>query len=59
MSSGKFLGHMVTRRGTEASPEQIKAIVKLQSPAPLKEVQKLIRRVAALNRIHITFIRQM
>ncbi|KAJ9560505.1 hypothetical protein OSB04_005665 [Centaurea solstitialis] len=48
--AGKFLGYMVTRRGIEASPEQIKAILELQSPRNVKEVQKLTGRVAALNR---------
>ncbi|XP_017256033.2 uncharacterized protein LOC135147082 [Daucus carota subsp. sativus] len=50
VSSGKFLGHMVTRRGIEASPEQIKAIHDLTSPSNMKDVQKLTGRVAALNR---------
>ena len=50
VSSGKFLGHMVTRRGIEASPEQIKAIFELTSPTSVKDVQKLTGRVAALNR---------
>nr|XP_017245120.1 PREDICTED: uncharacterized protein LOC108216789 [Daucus carota subsp. sativus] len=50
VSSGKFLGHMVTRRGIEASPEQVKAIFDLTSPSNVKEVQKLTGRVAALNR---------
>ncbi|KAJ9542262.1 hypothetical protein OSB04_028768 [Centaurea solstitialis] len=48
--AGKFLGYMVTQRGIEASPEQIKAIKEIQSPRNLKEVQKLTGRVAALNR---------
>lgn len=51
VSSRKFLGHMVTRRGIEASLEQIKAIIELQSPTSLKEVQKMIGRVATLNRL--------
>ena len=50
VSSGKFLGHMVMRRGIEASPEQIKAIFELTSPTSVKDVQKLTGRVAALNR---------
>ncbi|XP_074336054.1 uncharacterized protein LOC141673222 [Apium graveolens] len=50
VSLGKFLGHLVTRRGIEASPEQIKAIFKLKSPSNVKDVQKLTGRVAALNR---------
>ncbi|KAJ9539491.1 hypothetical protein OSB04_032224 [Centaurea solstitialis] len=48
--AGKFLGYMVTQRGIEASPEQIKAITEIQSPRNVKEVQKLTGRVAALNR---------
>ncbi|KAJ9557089.1 hypothetical protein OSB04_011703 [Centaurea solstitialis] len=48
--AGKFLGYMVTQRGIEASPEQIKAIIEIQSPRNVKEVQKLTGRVAALNR---------
>ena len=50
MSSGKFLGYMVTKRGIEASPEQIKAIMELESPKTIKDIQKLTGRVAALNR---------
>ncbi|KAJ9536516.1 hypothetical protein OSB04_un000310 [Centaurea solstitialis] len=48
--AGKFLGYMITQRGIEASPEQIKAIQEIQSPRNVKEVQKLTGRVAALNR---------
>ncbi|KAK9071857.1 hypothetical protein SSX86_008287 [Deinandra increscens subsp. villosa] len=48
--AGKFLGYMVTERGIEASPEQIKAILNLKSPSNVKEVQRLTGRIAALNR---------
>ena len=48
--SGKFLGYMVTYRGIEVSPDQIKAIHSLQPPWNPKEVQKLTRIIAALNR---------
>ena len=50
MGSGKFLGYMVTHRGIEVNPDQIKAINNLQSPRNPKEVQKLIGMAAALNR---------
>ena len=50
VSSGKFLGYMVTHRGIEVNPNQIKAINNLQSPQNPKEVQKLIGMMAALNR---------
>ncbi|KAJ9556882.1 hypothetical protein OSB04_011496 [Centaurea solstitialis] len=46
----KFLGYMVTQRGIESSPEQLKAIAEIQSLRNVKEVQKLTGRVAALNR---------
>ena len=41
VGSGKFLGYMVTHKGIELNPDQIKAINKLQSPWNPKEVQKL------------------
>ncbi|XP_057482051.1 uncharacterized protein LOC130768985 [Actinidia eriantha] len=50
VGSGKFLGHLVTRRGIEADPEQIAAIDQLTSPRNAKEVQKLTGMAAALNR---------
>ncbi|KAL0386266.1 UNVERIFIED_CONTAM: hypothetical protein Sradi_3020900 [Sesamum radiatum] len=39
---GKFLGNMVSKRGIEANPEKIEAIMQLQSPKTLKDAQKLI-----------------
>ena len=36
--SGKFLGYMVTHRGIEVSPDQIKAIHNLQPPQNPKDV---------------------
>ena len=50
VGSGKFLGYMVTYRGIEVSPDQIKAINSLQAPRNPKEVQKLTGMIAALNR---------
>ena len=50
MESGKFLSYMVTHRGIEVNPDQIKAINNLQSPQNAKEVQKLTGMTAALNR---------
>ena len=47
---GKLLGYMVTHRGIEVNPDQIKAINSLQPPRNPKEVQKLTRMIAALNR---------
>ena len=50
VGSGKFLGYMVTHRGIEVNPDQIKAINNLQPPRNPKEVQKLTGMIAALNR---------
>ena len=50
VGSGKFLGYMVTHKGIEVNPDQIKAIDNLRSPRNPKEVQKLTGMAAALNR---------
>ena len=50
VGSGKFLGYMVTHKGIEVNPDQIKAINGLQAPWNPKEVQKLMGMTAALNR---------
>ena len=50
VGSSKFLSYMVTHRGIEVNPDQIKAIKSLQSPWNPKEVQKLTGMTAALNR---------
>ena len=44
------MGYLVTRRGIEASPDQIKAILELKSLTSAKQVQMLTGRAAALNR---------
>ena len=49
VSSSKFLGYMVTHRGIETSPDQIKAINNLQPPRNPKEVQKLTGMTTVLN----------
>ena len=38
VGSGKFLGYMVTHRGIEVNPDQIKTINNLRSPRNPKEV---------------------
>lgn len=50
VSLGKFLGHLVSRRGIEANPSKIKAIKALKTPIRVREVQKLNGMVAALTR---------
>ncbi|CAL2226479.1 unnamed protein product [Prunus armeniaca] len=50
VSSGRFLGYLVTQRGIEAHPRQIKTILEMKSPSTVKEIQSLTGRAAALNR---------
>ena len=47
---GKFLGHIVSRRGIEANPNQIATLIDLAEPRDAKQVQHLTRMVAALRR---------
>ena len=50
VSSGKFLGFIVSQRGIEANPDKIQAILDMEPPKNIKEVQSLIGQVATLNR---------
>ena len=50
VSSGKFLGFMVSHRGIEANLNKIQAILDMKPSQNVKEVQSLTGRVAAFNR---------
>ena len=50
VSSGKFLGFMVSHRGIKANPDKIRATLDMKPSQNVKEVQSLTGRVAALNR---------
>jgi len=41
VSSGKFLGFMVSKRGIEANLDKIQAILNMELPKNVKEVQSL------------------
>ncbi|GKV13488.1 hypothetical protein SLEP1_g24490 [Rubroshorea leprosula] len=49
LESGKFIGFMVSRRGIEVNPEKIRAIAEMEPPKSVKDIQRLIGRVAALH----------
>ena len=53
---GKFLGFMVTQRGMEANPIQLRAIMESQTPTSRKEVQQLTGRLETLGRFISHFI---
>ena len=50
VTTGKFLGFMVSQRGIKANPYKIWAIIEMAPPKNVKEVQSLNGKVAALNR---------
>ena len=41
VSSGKFLGFMVSQRGVKANPDKIQATLEMTPPKSIKKVQKL------------------
>ena len=50
VTGGKCLGFLVDKRGIEANPDKIQAILDMYSPKSVKEVQKLAGCVATLGR---------
>ena len=50
ISLGKFLGFLMTKRGIEANPDQIQALLAMSLPRNIHEVQQLTGQIAALNR---------
>ena len=49
VSAGPFLGFMVTQRGIEANPTQLKVILESSAPSSRKGVQQLTDRLASLG----------
>ena len=50
VSVGRFLGFMVTQRGIEANPPQLKAIFQSPAPTSKKGIQQLTGQLATLGR---------
>lgn len=48
--SDKFLGFIIHHRGIGTNPEKVQAIIEMQPPRSIKEVQRLTGKLAALNR---------
>ena len=44
------MGFMVSQMGIEVNPEKVQAIINMDSPWTVKEVQKLTGRIAVFNR---------
>nr|XP_009388298.1 PREDICTED: uncharacterized protein LOC103975116 [Musa acuminata subsp. malaccensis] len=50
VTSGKFLGFIVHERGIDTNPEKVQAIINMQSPRTIKDLQQLNGRLVALSR---------
>ena len=50
VNAGRFLGFMMTKRGIEANPSQLKAILESSTSSSRKEVQRLTGQLASLGR---------
>ena len=50
VSAGKFFGFIVNSRGIEANPDKIKVVLGMLPPSNIKDIQRLIGRIAALSR---------
>ena len=50
VTTGKFLGFMVSQRGKEVNPKKVQTIMELAPPKTVKEVQSLNGKIAVLNR---------
>ena len=49
VSAGKFLGFIVNNRGIEANPDKIKVVLDMLPPSNIKDIQRLVGRIAALS----------
>ena len=56
VSAGKFLGFMVTQRGIEVNPDQIKLVMETPTPRNKKELQRLTGKLVALEHFIAQFI---
>ncbi|WJZ95993.1 hypothetical protein VitviT2T_014723 [Vitis vinifera] len=55
VSADKFLGFMVSQRGIEVSPDQVKAVMETPHPRSKKELQRLTGKLVASGRIIARF----
>ena len=49
VSVGTFLGFIVNNRGIEANPDKIKVMLNMLPPSNIKDIQRLIGRIAKLS----------
>ncbi|GKV46501.1 hypothetical protein SLEP1_g53483 [Rubroshorea leprosula] len=56
VESGKFLGYVVSKKGIGVNPEKVQAAQQMEPPKTVKDVQRLIGRVAALHRAPVYLV---
>ncbi|XP_014521800.1 uncharacterized protein LOC106778352 [Vigna radiata var. radiata] len=50
VAAGKFFGFMLTSQGIEAKPDKYGAVLEMQSPGTVKDIQRLVGRLTTLSR---------
>ena len=50
VTSGKLLGHMISKRGIEVNPDKIKAILDMPAPKTEKEIRGFLGRLQYISR---------
>nr|XP_009388102.1 PREDICTED: uncharacterized protein LOC103974923 [Musa acuminata subsp. malaccensis] len=50
VTSGKFLKFIIYERGIDANPEKVQAVIDMQSPRTIKDLQRLNGRLVAMSR---------
>ncbi|RVW45605.1 hypothetical protein CK203_091540 [Vitis vinifera] len=58
VSSGKFLGFMVTQRGIEINLDQVKAVANMLAPTNKKQLQRLTGKLVASRTVHSSIHKQ-
>ncbi|XP_065017743.1 uncharacterized protein LOC135644202 [Musa acuminata AAA Group] len=58
ITSGKFLGFIIHERGIDANPEKVQAVINMQSPQTIKDLQRLNGRLAAMSRFLARSVKQ-
>ena len=59
VSADKFLGFMVSQKGIEVSPNQVKAVMETPPPRSKKELQRLTSKLVALGRFIARFTNEL
>ena len=55
---GEFLDFMVSHKEIEANPKQIKVVIDIKPPYSIRKIQRLPKRIAALNRFIFILVKK-